>query len=442
MALINVLFLAIVTTVFLGAASSMVAGSMREGRKVRGAQQAYNVAQAGLNEALSWLRKQELKPVTRFDIVEDTATAYPETWNEQIGLVKEWEVDPAQRIWARFEVGRSSNAPARAGAAGSLTAGSPAGKNWTAEDISRQRGYTSPGVVWLLRSRGFVYKRPPSATQWTAAAKPIQEAYLETEVQLTNFNAREAAIYSFVDATDAGTVPTDASCGQTGGHIQVHAHGGSAGNVRVELEQGMGYTIWSNTPESKVQTDNGDGSTIFGPAAHGVTTTSHDRYVAPDLATQLDFAFGVQDLTSARSLASFYYDASSPPTGSLPQMSFTYINAIGMPDDTMVFNSSSPRLAGGGILFVEGNLKLDGTSVSQVWDGLIFVTGNYFQYNATRLTGGVMCGGKVRVHGTASKVAEVRFSREAIASVCRKLATYREHRATVATSASASPRTY
>ncbi|MDB5096981.1 MAG: hypothetical protein JWM80_1402, partial [Cyanobacteria bacterium RYN_339] len=199
LALVNVLMLTMLSTVFLIAATRFVSDTLKESRNKRSYQQVYSIAKSGLDEAISYMRKQPSKPLASFDYVGDPShLAPPDSLNEQIGLVKEWEIDPMRHLWARFEVGREAGAPARTGlingVGATLTAGSDGGTlygagpvDWAAKDISLQRGRTRQGEVWRLRSRAYTFQRPastatPSFNLTNPVLKPIQRIELETEV--------------------------------------------------------------------------------------------------------------------------------------------------------------------------------------------------------------------------------------------------------------------
>ena len=78
--------------------------------------QATNFARSGLTEAINWLRRQVVQPVTVFEPVLDTA-ATPQiidTLEPDIGLVREFQI--TGNIWGRYEVWKQWDAdpdPAR-----------------------------------------------------------------------------------------------------------------------------------------------------------------------------------------------------------------------------------------------------------------------------------------------------------------------------------------
>ncbi|MDB5096988.1 MAG: hypothetical protein JWM80_1409 [Cyanobacteria bacterium RYN_339] len=464
--LVNVMMLALISTLFLMAASQFVTGSLKAGRDSRSNQQVYAVAKAGLDEALSWYRKQPIKPVKNFDIV---SAASADTLDQQIGLVKEWEIDSTRHLWARFEVGRDPNAPIRTGVTskGSRnTALYPVATyptyyfsfndgivpaysvlDWGAQDVSFQRGKGQAGTVWLLRSKGYTFRRTGSATSLitsepfslsTAARKPIQKIELESEVVLTNFHPHEAALYDFNDNADATQVVSHAQCAITGGHVNIHGSG-SASNVDVRVLDGVGFNVWCNTGAANVHLTDDAGSNLFGPSLKGQGTTTNPNYVSPTLSDQIRSTFEVPDIASLKGLADYYYDQNSPPPAVLPQMAFIYINGQSMVangnqvifDGATVAGVTRPKLSGGGIIFVEGGATIDGTAIPQRWDGLIFTTGYYHQFNSSRITGGAIAGAHAIVHGESSKVAQLYYSRATLDQVIRQVRNYQEQRSTL-----------
>jgi hypothetical protein len=433
-------------------------------------------------EAISWLRKQIKKPVTAFDIIPAAAT---DTLDQQIGLVKEWKIDAVKNRWARFEVGRSTNAPARASVPGwingnnaniNVVAGcfeptvypTPGnlgaykskvyanGLDWGAEDISLMRGQTMPGMVWRLRCRAYTFQRDPGK-DWTtqpfslsnAAEKPIDKIELESEVSMTQFQPRTAAIYSFDDdVVDTGTIPNHSGvgCTATGGHIRIHGNS-SVNQVDLAVRDGLGYNVWSNTNQvqwTATPAGNEVGSNLFGPSLIGMSSTSNPNYVSPKLGDQLNYTFGVPDVNSIASIADYTYDASSTLPAVLPQMALIYIDATGMSGsgqgNTLMINGNgvgaSTQLSGGGIIVVNGGLQIDGTHYPQAWNGLIFTTGVYHQFAGTKVVGGVIAGKHVIIHGApnngaVSGIAHLNYSRATLEDVCRQVANYHEQRSTL-----------
>lgn len=452
-AVLNVLLLAMVSITFLIAATQFLTGNLKAGRQSRGNQQVYAVAKAGIDEALSWMRKQPVKPVTTFDIINDPsppAPAHQNTLDEQIGLVKEWEIDTQRHLWGRFEVGRSFGSPTRTTAtAAYATNGTlyPAAANyrngdttqgldWAAQDISLQRGKSQAGSVWLLRSRGYIFQRAAGETPDTqpfsltdASERPIQKIELETEVNLTSFSPPAAALYNFDAASDTGQVAAHTQCAITGGHINVHGNG-AASNVVLGVKDGAGVNIWCASNPSDVHLHDDAGSNLFGPSLTGQSNNAKPNYVSSALADQLQSFFGVSDVSSLKGLADYVYDVNSPPPAVLPQMAFIFVDATGMANGEMLFDGTANALTGGGVLFVNGGIALDGTTTSQVWDGPIFATGWYHQFNKSKVTGGVTCGARSIVHGESGKVAQLYYSQATLSDVVRQVSNYAEQRST------------
>ncbi|MDB5096991.1 MAG: hypothetical protein JWM80_1412 [Cyanobacteria bacterium RYN_339] len=416
-ALLNVLLFALVTTAFLTVGIRMVVGSLQQGRDAKGDAQVYNVARAGLTHAVSWLQKQPVQPVQVFDPKanlgnpeEEAETAAEE---EQLGLVHEFEIDHDRKLWARYEVARSTTAPAR----GAMADGphSPLYADpiaWSAEDVSGSRGGRPPGTVWRVRSRAYLFERPLATTPFSPK-HVLQHMTLEAEIRRTAMQFREAALYDFLDPHQPAALG--------GVHVDVHAHGDRT-NTELGVADGTGYAIWSAS--GLVATDHEawkDGANLMG------ATLAGSAAVSPKLADQLHDVFGVSDLGKLREMAVHYYEDAIDLPQPQPPMDFIYLK----PNGGGITFDGAPQLDGGGVLVVEGNLHLKGDQQLQRWQGLVFVTGHLQVEKACELTGAVICGGTAEIHGYEGKPARVLYSKAVLERVNAMLGTYRVARSTI-----------
>lgn len=423
-ALVNVLIFASFTTLFVIAGIQFTQHAMKGSRKAAPNAQVYNVARAGINHAVFWLQKQTVQPVTVFDPKANTnlPDEDPETRpiDEQLGLVNEFVIDASRNIWGRYEVGRSTfitpatARPTTVPTTGAWSSHHPA-VTWTAEDVSKRRGETQNGKVWLLRCRAYVFKKDATNTTFSlvpdAFTYPMETITLEAEARMANLNFRNAALYSF--RLDDGA-------------DQVEYTENNSTKPRLEVEAGAtGRNYWFNTDDINSSDEVALGVPDPAGSLSGQNDSSASTYVNPALAAQLSFVFGQSDVEGVKGMADNVYTALADVPTPLPSMSFVYLKGT-----SFTFNSSKP-LNGGGILFVEGNLTLDGDSVDHTWDGLIFVTGNYTQKKSSTVTGSVMVGGYTKLEADSGKLAKITYSENTMSLVRAKLGTYRMERSTL-----------
>jgi hypothetical protein len=412
-ALANVLILTLLTTAFLIAGVRFVTDSLKQGRLNRRDNQIYNVGLAGISHAVSWLRKQATKPVTRFDpraVAEPDEDTETIAADEQIGLCAEFVLDASTNLWARYEIGRSSNAPARGvfpqGASHPNTTVYPNGIRWVAKDIGKQRGLAA-GEAWSIQCKAYTFTKAGGQTFMTDTKR--KAILLEAEIRRAAIHTREAALYSFNASTATDTVLLEDA---------------GSGSCTINVLDGIGRPYWSNTDKVTLA-----GGPIFGtpPLASekNKSVASDPLFVDPNLAEQLIYVFGTSDLEAVKAMAANVYVNSADLPQPMPANAFTYF------DGDLDFDGS-PVLGGGGILFVEGDLMIDDGSNLQSFNGLIFTTGKYAQRHKSTVTGGVICGGTAEVHGHGSgKEAVLSYSKDKLDSVASILDDYRLEHATI-----------
>lgn len=423
-ALVNVLIFASFTTLFVIAGIQFTQHAMKGSRKATPNAQVYNVARAGINHAVFWLQKQTVQPVTVFDPKANTnlPDEDPETrpTEEQLGLVNEFVIDAARNVWGRYEVGRSTfitPATARPTAVptdGAASALYPA-VTWTAEDVSRRRGEAQDGKVWLLRCRAYVFQKDSTNTVFSLApdayTRPRETLTLEAEARMASLNFRNAALYSFREDD---------------GNDQVEFKENNSVKPRLEVETGAtGRNYWYNTDDINNSSEVSLGTPDPAGSLMGQNDPAASTYVNPSLPAQLSYVFGQSNLEAVKGMADSFYTAVADVPSPLPSMSFVYLKGT-----SFTFNSSK-QLNGGGILFVEGDLTIDGGSIEHNWDGLIFVTGDYTQKKKSTVTGSVMVGGYAKMEADSGKIAKITYSDNTLNLVKAKLGSYRMERSTL-----------
>ncbi len=110
---------------------------------------AQSVAESGLTDATSWLRRQSVQPVTAFapQRDEDAVPPVADTLDPAVGLVREFEVHGS--LWGRYEVRRDE-----------------------AVDVSTECG-EAPGTVWDLAARGYLFENLDPERPFDAAPNRV-----------------------------------------------------------------------------------------------------------------------------------------------------------------------------------------------------------------------------------------------------------------------------
>lgn len=405
----------IVTTIFLITGTQFVSNSLKAGRAARKDGQLFNVALAGINHAISWLKRQPSQPVTVFDPKANTndPDEEPETppGEEPIGLVNEFLIDAQNNVWGRYEVARSLNAPARSPLPTTGprdTTHYPGGIGWYAEDIGRQRGQAA-GTVWRFRCRGYVFTKKDGYTVWTDPK--ARKTTLEAEVRRTTPNFRETALYSFWKNSATNAVKLEAKDPNT---------------LKIDVADGTARPWWTWT-DAVTETGTIDYSTPVPLTSLKNQASPGPTFVDTNLGGQLQHVFGTSDLEAVKSLADVVADvaAGKPVPQPMPTNKFLYIKG------NTTFDGSGLTLDGSGILFVDGDLVIDSGTLEQKWNGLIFTTGTYTQKNKSTVVGAVMAGNKVTMKGEDGKEAVLRFSENELTLAFSSLAEYRLEHATI-----------
>lgn len=457
-ALVNALIFALLSAAFLIVAIQFTTMAIKQGRPNQSSEQVYNVALAGLNAATAWLRQQTTQPVTVFDprgnqsepdLDAETMSAY-----EQIGLVNEFVVDPVRDIKGRYEVGRSTTdgnpAPARDSLqAGSHFTGYTDPIPWTAEDISSERGSNTPGSVWLVRSKGYLFDghHPFSLS----SPKPMAELELQAEVYRRGFNFYPSAAYCFEQdngSTLAQSSPLDwfqklaafwvPPAYATSYRFTLDNYNSLPAHTIIGVKTGStARAYWSNFQLNKYYFDSGHTTVQDGPLADepGCSTAGSQFYVNPSRSAQLEYIFGTSDLTAIQGMADYVYGSQSAIPNPMPNNAFIYVNG----DCNFDSNNNDPTLSGGGVLFINGHCHIDGNNQNQTYRGVIICMNSYTQQHSSSVTGAVITGGDFKLKGGYQQDASLYYDQSVIDQVNMQVGTYQLNRATIKTPASTSP---
>src|SRR5688500_9672284 len=119
------------------------------------------VAESGITEALSWFRRNPRQPVQEFSARQWDVEPKPKTVPK--GIVREFQVSSAAKLWGRYEVLPES-----------------------VDDVTadRGRGDKGNGTVWKVRSTGYVYVRYDATKAFDEEPNRIaHRVTVETELQ-------------------------------------------------------------------------------------------------------------------------------------------------------------------------------------------------------------------------------------------------------------------
>jgi hypothetical protein len=427
-ALLNAMLLASVLTLTLIAGISYTQASYKSGRKIKYEAQVYNVARAGLVDAIAWFKRQKEQPVLAFtptyradnpikgDTLDPSAiNPGLETGMPHLGLVQEFEIDKEAGLWGRYEVGKITKLTKDS--QGKLRTYSirefdTTAKKWVdrtiegagsdkyegVQDLTEDYGLQGKGLLWRIRSHGYVYRKDPKATADTHfyqyPNEVLDQVTLETEIFRLQIRDYGAAIV-----------------GNHGPDIKIHATGGLSG--------GDGYALLWNTGTPN-------------PAAPTNLMTSnvevyHSTQQAKEPANALDWfeIFGVADAATIASLADVNSDTHRD-TGAA--MALTYIK----PKDGLLqfrdYRSDTPEnpgnkpVSGGGILVVDGNMLVNNWNTN-VFNGVIYVTGDLTVMSLTNFAGQFIVKGKIDWRPT-----DIEYNPAILQTIRMKLCQYRERR--------------
>jgi predicted acyltransferase (DUF342 family) len=325
---------------------------------------AANFARAALTDALSWFQAQATQPVVDFAPVRDLGVNPPiiDTQDPTVGLVREFEI--RGNLWGRYELRKNE-----------------------AMDASLQYGVPSPGSVWELAARGYVYRvTDPTVPFDQPPNKIVSTSRVETKVRSLPLNLPASAALGIDNILNLTLGP--------GGRV---AGGGTTAGVAgplVDPIPAMPVTV-TGTP--------------------GVVTLSVYKSSAQDV-----FRMSLAELRDISDL--------SVATG------FPRWLSAPLPDSAIVYHdgdltiTSTQRLAGSMLLVVAGNLNIQAGSNSNV-QGVVYVTGNADLRGPFTLKGMLVAKGTVHLQGNgAGQDALVQHDAATVQRLMQSLSRYRASR--------------
>lgn len=429
-ALLQAMLLVAVMTLGLAASISYTQSANRASKKISFETQAYNVARGGLVDAIAWFKRQKSQPVEEFTPIYRTDNVLKGDTNdpskidpggegagkEHLGLVQEFEIDKEQGIWGRYEVGkitklsRDSKGQLRDYTIRELVSGK---KEWKTieqansdlyegvEDLTEEYGLQGKGLLWRIRSHGYVYRKKATDTTTHFYQYPnevLDQVELDTEIFRLQIKDYGAAIV-----------------GNKGEDIKLHASGGISG--------GEGYALMWNLGKPDPDVPN----SLFTSTQ---SSAYHNRAAASEPANTLDFfeVFGVSDGSVIANLADSRGTDHNALSGA--PMSIVYIRppagqAVEFHDERWGKGLGHRSVQGGGILVVEGDMLVENWSTNN-WTGVIYVTGNLTVKSLSNFVGETIVKGKIDWRPT-----DIEYNPAILATVRTRLAQYRERRAPI-----------
>jgi len=353
--------------------------------------QAENVARAGLAEAISWFRSQTPQPVASSnrdpgsfpyaDAVFKPLESANVTLDEDIGLVREFQITGSDRLWGRYEVRRQAQDPTVAGV-----------DTQAVHDITDKRhipggAAAGQGVVWQIQSFGFVYRRvSPTAPFDQLPNEVVGSGRATTEIRRLTVNLPAQAALIVQDLDDVAV------------RSQARVDGGDSNIGVASCRPGSlssGETVLGTPPTALV----------FNPPPGDTCPFRMDNVFTAAPAELLAMADLVADQTSL--------------PAALPDRALVYIQG------DVEFDAALP-LKGGGVLIVDGDLTIR-PNTNSVFRGVIYVTGDVDIKAPAWISGAVVAEGRVTLEGAADQVG-LEYDEGMVAMTQNEIGEYRENK--------------
>lgn len=332
--------------------------------------QATQLARAGLTEGVSWFRRQAVQPVTQFQPIIDLNTVPPtiDTMDPDVGIVREFRI--RGRVWGRYEVWKIWNDDP-----------DPTRLAWRhkmqVEDVSSMRRAGTTGTSWWLRSLAYIFEREDERS-------PFNE--LPNRVLAMEGVEAEILRRKLQPPGDAAIVCKRADW------IRVNTNG------RVEGTSSTGLYYPKNTGKWV----NGGGGVSGSPATAAASG-------AIDLSPENVFGVTFDDLRSSADLV-------IENLADFPQSVAENVTIVVDTGGPVVFDRDVP-LRGRGLVYINGDCTIASGSNS-VFNGLVYVAGDFNMNAPAEIEGGVVTTGRVTITGSGDR-ATVRYG-EAVLNALRQ----------------------
>jgi hypothetical protein len=393
--LLYVVYVVMAVGLFIAAATVFLGNSIHRAKVELGRNgQVMNVARAGLADAANWFKVQAIQPVRSngtsylfpdqaFDPQTSADPKHNYTIDPTIGIVKEYALTDDGLLWARYEVQKqvANNASNAA-----LTDSN------AVHDITTQlaRGNAGDGLAWYLQARGYIYAKRNDAVAYNVSPNQVMENITMAE-EIPAISIKRPAESAIICGTASGiSIGSNARItGMPNGYAMVY-------------HQGTGIPSPSTAPSS--------------------CTGSPSAYLQLPDSLWFDDVHGIFGVsqTELKALASISVSSVAGLPATMPTMAIIYING------NATFTPSRP-LAGGGILFVNGDLTIQANS-NALYSGFVYCTGHVYQYAPSLISGMVVAHGGYTISGT-NDVSQVEYSPTVLNTVRNQLCQYQEAKA-------------
>jgi hypothetical protein len=375
--LLGLLFTVIVAGICLTGTTYLRAHIQKNRTSWASKSQALQVARSGLAEAHSWLRRQTSQPVLTFAPQQDTGVVPPvlDTNDPDIGLVRDFKI--TGRIWARYEVWKQ-------------WAGDPDPTRlaWRQQheclDVSTERGATTGGAIWQLRSIGYIYNRIDPAVPFNQAPNTV----ISSQVACNEY--RRVVIR--LPGNAAVNVDTGSTC-------QINLNGRILGGVGA----GIYYATGTGTPST-------------GLAAENRVTGSPGLSTAVGYDASFEAVFGLT-YDQIRAMATLVVTNPTNFPNPMPENGLVVIET-GAP---LTINAARP-LMGTAIVVVIGNVTMSAGNYSN-FNGLLYVDGNLTMNAPSVVKGSVICNGNLTMQGVGD-FATVQYDAAVLTSLMGHVGNY------------------
>ncbi|MDD5687166.1 MAG: hypothetical protein PHE88_04955 [Elusimicrobia bacterium] len=384
-ALLTVVVLLFAVMILILTGAQLITNSYRESKQQQNTvAEAENVAKSGLVDAISWFKRQEAQPVhnsshSPLHSWEDGAFNPKEvkldTIDENMGLVKEYELSENGIRWARYEVKRQSE-----------TIVPDAAQDITAERFNgtEQKG---DGLAWSIVSTGYVYRRKAAIPFNIFPNEIVAKCKMSTEIIRMNLQIPACAFI----VKDGGTAGHETVNLFPNGRI----NGGSSGTA-------CGRFLGQPPLLS--------GGTVIGSSLYSVVLND----------PTIKYVLGISTI-ELKSLADFTVGSVNSLPNPLPDMSLIYI------DGDATFDLSRP-LKASGVLVVNGNLTVSAGS-SSLFSGLIYVSGTITINPPCDITGCVIAYSGLTLNNlSTSDITEIDYDNNILTAVRQRICQYRENK--------------
>lgn len=453
-ALLLAMFLAVVGAILMYSGTRLISQSSKDTlAENRTMIEADNAARAGITDALAWFRRQTA-PVSQtsgfvwrdepFYPRETTTpqvgkTPYPDTLDEDVGLVKEYRItaatQPGVPRWMRYEV-RRQRFPTNVNGTPVVTPTGtiPATPAWTpapwdklaAHDITGERIPASSfvdgmGYVWQITSLGYVFQRTDDAQPFNVAPnKVLATSAIQTEFRKISVQFPNNLLSVFYTAGKLSGISMTVNSSP----LQIL---GGCDNT----SKNSSYTFLSTnaSPGSLTVPSGARVSSDYGGT--GTTTVS-----GGDLSPSGVFSYTKADL---KNMADFSVvnpsEIFSAGVSTLPPSKFYYITPPS--GQAATFTAAYPLSGGvGSLVFVDGNLVLDpGTTSSFDFSGILYVNGNLTVKPPLIFSGVVILGSSTSSvslnPSNTNDLISFNYSADIVSQTMTQVAQYRENQGAI-----------